>query len=67
MHPTLARLCTGDTARQNGPERQPTVAGNGGTFLAKQCEDLRALSVEMDEALGATPEMHHSANSLGFK
>ena len=67
MHPTLARLCAGDTASQNGPERQPTVAGNGGTFLAEQCEDLRALSVEMDEALGATLGMHHGANSLGLK
>jgi len=67
MHPTLARLCVNDTASQNGPERQPTAAGNGGVFLDAQCEDLRALPVEMDDTLGATLRTYHGANSLGLK
>jgi hypothetical protein len=43
------------------------MAGNSGMFLAEQCEDLRALPVEMDNTLGATLGMHHGANSLGLK
>src|SRR5262245_8994466 len=64
---TLARLCVGGTAHQNGPARQLAAVGNGGAFLSEQCEDLRALLVEMNDTLGATLGTYHGANSLGLK
>jgi hypothetical protein len=39
---------------KKGLKDNPTAAGNGGTFRADQCEDLRGLPVEIDDTLGAT-------------
>ena len=52
---------------KNGLKDNPIAAGNGGTFLADQCEDLGVLPVEIDDSPGATLGTHHGANSLGIK
>jgi len=39
---------------KKGLKDSPTAAGNGGMFLANQCEDLTRLPVEMNDTLGAT-------------
>jgi len=39
---------------KKGLKDRPTAAGNSGTFLADQCEDVRGLPVEIDDTLGAT-------------
>ena len=52
---------------KKGLKDNPTAAGNGGTFLADQCEDLGILPVEIDDTPSVTLGVYHGANSTGIK
>jgi len=66
-HPTLYGFAQVAPQVKKGLKDRPTAAGNGGTFLADQCEDLGVLPVELDDSPGATLGAHYSANSPGIK
>ena len=66
-HPTPYGFVQVALQVKKGLKDSPAGAGNGGTFLADQCEDLGVLQVEIDDTPGATLGTHYGANSLGIK
>ena len=57
-YPTLDGFVQMAPQVKKGLKDSPTAAGNGGTFLADQCEDLGILPVEIDDTPGATLGAH---------
>ena len=55
-HPTLYSFVQVALQVKMGLKDNPTAAGNGGTLLADQGEDLRVLPVEIDDTWGTTLE-----------
>ena len=67
MHPTLDGFVQMAPQVKKGLKDSPTAAGNSGTFLADQCEDLGILPVEIDDTPGTTLGAHYGANAMGIK
>ena len=66
-HPTLYDFVQVALQVKKGLKDSSAGAGNGGTLVADQDEDLGGLPVEVDDTPGATLGAHHGANSMGIK
>ena len=66
-HPTLYDFVQVALQVKKGLKDNPVGAGNGGTFVTDQSEDLEGLPVEIGNTPGATLGAYHGANSMGVK
>ena len=66
-HPTLYGFVQVALQVKKSLKDNPTAAGNSGTLLTDQGEDLRVRPVEIDDTWGTTLEAHYGPNSIGIK